>query len=107
MSGHRPSVDVLFRSGARTAARNIVSIILTGMGKDGAQGMLELRQAGAITLGQDEATSLVYGMPRAAFECGSVMRQYSLAKIGDAIVEAIKGEGTAASASKRSATHSA
>jgi two-component system chemotaxis response regulator CheB len=107
MSGHRPSVDVLFRSGARTAARNIVSIILTGMGKDGAQGMLELRQAGAITLGQDEATSLVYGMPRAAFECGAVMRQYSLAKIGDAIVEAIKGEGTAASASKRSATHSA
>jgi two-component system, chemotaxis family, protein-glutamate methylesterase/glutaminase len=106
MSGHRPSVDVLFRSGARTAARNIVSVILTGMGKDGAQGMLELRQAGAITLGQDEATSLVYGMPRAAFECGAVIRQYSLAKMGDAIVDAIKGEGAAASASKRSATHS-
>ncbi len=107
MSGHRPSVDVLFRSGARTAARNIISVILTGMGKDGAQGMLELRQAGAITLGQDEASSLVYGMPRAAFECGAVMRQYPLAKMGDAVVEAVKGEGAAASAAKRPTAHSA
>jgi two-component system chemotaxis response regulator CheB len=107
MSGHRPSVDVLFKSGARLAARNIVSVILTGMGKDGAQGMLELRQAGAITLGQDEASSLVYGMPRAAFECGAVMRQYPLAKMGDAVVEAIKGEGVAASAAKRPTAHSA
>jgi len=107
MSGHRPSVDVLFRSGARTAARNIVSVILTGMGKDGAQGMLELRQAGATTLGQDEASSLVYGMPRAAFECGAVMRQYPLAKMGDAVVEAVKGEGVAASAAKRPTAHSA
>jgi len=96
VSGHRPSVDVLFRSGARTAARTIIAVILTGMGKDGAQGMLELRQGGAFTLGQDEGSSLVYGMPRAAFECGAVMRQYPLSKMGDAIVDACKGEGGAA-----------
>lgn len=107
VSGHRPSVDVLFRSGARVAARNIISVILTGMGKDGAQGMLELRQAGAITLGQDEASSLVYGMPRAAFENGAVMRQYPLAKMGDAIIDAVKGEGAAATAAKRPTAHSA
>jgi two-component system chemotaxis response regulator CheB len=77
------------------------------MGKDGAQGMLELRQAGAITLGQDEASSLVYGMPRAAFENGAVMRQYPLSKMGDAVVEAVKGEGVAASAAKRPTAHSA
>jgi two-component system, chemotaxis family, protein-glutamate methylesterase/glutaminase len=91
VSGHRPSVDVLFRSGARLTARTIIAVILTGMGKDGAQGMLELRQAGATTLGQDEHSSLVYGMPRAAFECGAVMRQYPLTKIGDAIVDACGG----------------
>jgi len=106
VSGHRPSVDVLFRSGARVSARTIISVILTGMGKDGAQGMLELRQAGAITLGQDETSSLVYGMPRAAFECGAVMRQYPLAKMGDAIIEACKGEGGAASF-KRTVGHGA
>ena len=105
VSGHRPSVDVLFRSGARVAGRTIISVILTGMGKDGAQGMLELRQAGAITLGQDEASSLVYGMPRAAFECGAVMRQYALAKMGDAIIEACKGESGTAPAAKRTAGH--
>src|SRR5262249_13393137 len=95
VSGHRPSVDVLFRSGARLTARTIIAVILTGMGKDGAQGMLELRQAGATTFGQDEGSSLVYGMPRAAFECGAVMRQYPLAKMGDVIVDACKGEGGA------------
>jgi two-component system chemotaxis response regulator CheB len=57
--------------------------------------MLELRQGGATTFGQDEGSSLVYGMPRAAFECGAVMRQYPLAKMGDAIVDACKGEGGA------------
>jgi len=107
VSGHRPSVDVLFRSGARMAGRTTIAVILTGMGKDGAQGMLELRQAGAFTLGQDEASSLVYGMPRAAFECGAVMRQYPLAKMGDAIVEACKGESGATSSVKRAASHSA
>src|SRR5699024_8965817 len=61
---HRPSVDVLFESAARCAARNVVGILLTGMGKDGAEGLLAMRRAGADTLAQDEASSLVFGMPR-------------------------------------------
>ncbi len=69
---HRPSVDVLFRSTARYAGRNAVGVLLTGMGDDGAQGLLELSQAGAHTIGQDEATSVVYGMPREAAKIGAV-----------------------------------
>jgi two-component system chemotaxis response regulator CheB len=88
VSGHRPSVDVLFRSAARVAGKSVVGVILTGMGKDGAEGLLELRQAGASTLGQNEETSLIYGMPRVAFERGGVMRQYPLAHISEAILEA-------------------
>lgn len=72
VSGHRPSVDVLFRSVAAAAGRNATGIILTGMGKDGAAGLLEMRQAGARTIAQDEATSIIYGMPRAAVSIGAV-----------------------------------
>jgi two-component system chemotaxis response regulator CheB len=95
VSGHRPSVDALFRSVARIAGKSTIAVILTGMGKDGAEGMLELRQAGAVTLGQDEASSLVYGMPRVAFERGAVMRQYPLSRMADAILEACAAPGQA------------
>jgi two-component system chemotaxis response regulator CheB len=88
IGGHRPSVDVLFRSVARVAGKSTIAVILTGMGKDGAEGLLELRRAGATTLGQNEETSLIYGMPRVAFERGGVMRQYPLAHISEAIIEA-------------------
>ena len=88
VSGHRPSVDVLFRSAARVAGPVSIGVILTGMGKDGAEGMLELREARAMTLGQDEESSLIYGMPRAAFERGAVVRQCSLTKMSDAILAA-------------------
>jgi two-component system chemotaxis response regulator CheB len=88
VSGHRPSVDVLFRSVARVCPRSTIGVILTGMGKDGADGMLELRVAGGRTIGQDEASSLIYGMPHVAFERGAVMRQYSLTKIADGILDA-------------------
>ncbi len=88
VSGHRPSVDVLFRSAARVAGKSAVGVILTGMGKDGAEGLLELRQAGGTTLGQDEESSLIYGMPRVAFERGAVMRQHALAQMPDAILDA-------------------
>ncbi|MDH6235249.1 two-component system chemotaxis response regulator CheB [Mesorhizobium soli] len=81
VNGHRPSVDVLFASVAKSLGSHAVGVILTGMGRDGAAGLLALRQAGAATLGQDEATSLVYGMPRAAFEAGAVERQLPLDKI--------------------------
>jgi two-component system chemotaxis response regulator CheB len=88
VTGHRPSVDVLFSSAARAAGKNIVASILTGMGKDGAEGMLELRNAGAFTLGQDEHSSLVYGMPKAAFERGGVMQQHPLSHMAEAILDA-------------------
>ena len=68
---HRPSVDVLFRSAANVAGRNAIGVILTGMGKDGAAGMLEMKQAGAPTFAQDEATCVVYGMPREAVALGA------------------------------------
>ena len=88
VSGHRPSVDVLFRSFARVAKNAAVAAILTGMGKDGAEGLLEMRAAGATTLGQDEASSLIYGMPKVAFDRGAVMHQYSLSRMADAIMSA-------------------
>jgi two-component system chemotaxis response regulator CheB len=94
VSGHRPSVDALFRSAARVAGKNSVGVILTGMGKDGAEGLLELRRAGAITLGQDEESSLIYGMPRAAFERGAVVRQSSLVQMADAILDACSEDAT-------------
>lgn len=85
VSGHCPSVDVLFNSVARTAKDRAVGVILTGMGRDGARGLLAMREVGARTLGQDEATCVVYGMPRAAFEIGAVERQLPLEKLGAAV----------------------
>lgn len=86
-SGHRPSVDVLFGS---VAAFGVcaVGVILTGMGRDGAAGLLQMREAGAVTIGQDAGSSLVYGMPRAASEAGAVGRELPLEKIPAAILAA-------------------
>ncbi len=86
VSGHCPSVDVLFGSVAECAGANAVGVILTGMGKDGALGMKEMRSAGSRTLGQDENSSVVYGMPRVAFEMGSVEEQVSLSSMAESIV---------------------
>jgi two-component system chemotaxis response regulator CheB len=69
---HRPSVEVLFRSVAKNAGKNVIGVMLTGMGKDGAVGMLEMRQAGAYNFAQDEATCVVFGMPREAIAIGAV-----------------------------------
>jgi two-component system chemotaxis response regulator CheB len=88
VSGHRPSVDVLFRSAAAALGGRAVGVILTGMGRDGAAGLLAMRQAGAATLGQDEATCVVYGMPRAAAEIGAVERQLPLDRIAQAALDA-------------------
>jgi two-component system chemotaxis response regulator CheB len=86
VSGHSPSVDVLFSSAAQVAKSRAIGVILTGMGRDGAQGLLAMRQAGAQTIGQDEASSLIYGMPRAAFEVGAVERQLPLDRIANAVL---------------------
>ncbi len=75
---HRPSVDVLFDSAAEVVGRNAIGVILTGMGKDGAQGLLRMRKAGARTFGQDEASCIVYGMPREAALIGAVEETASL-----------------------------
>ena len=72
VSRHRPSVDVLFRSAARYAGKNAVGVIMTGMGDDGARGMLEMKQSGAVTIAQDEASCIVFGMPNEAIKLGGV-----------------------------------
>jgi two-component system, chemotaxis family, protein-glutamate methylesterase/glutaminase len=96
VNGHRPSVDVLFDSVAELAGRNAVGVILTGMGRDGAAGLLKMRYAGAKTLGQDEKTCVVYGMPRVAFELGAVETQLPLSLIGEEILKitAARKEGS-------------
>lgn len=92
VSGHRPSVDVLFDSVARAFGRLSVGAILTGMGRDGARGLKAMRDAGARTLGQDENSCVVYGMPRAAFEIGAVERQFPLSRMGEAILDLCSAE---------------
>ncbi len=81
VNGHCPSVDVLFESVAKTVGDKSIGIILTGMGYDGAKGLLAMRRRGARTIGQDEASSVVYGMPKTAFNLGAVEKQASLANI--------------------------
>jgi len=87
---HRPSVDVLFRSAARYAGQNTVGVIMTGMGDDGAQGLLELRETGALTIAQDEATCVVFGMPKEAIRKNAVERVLPLQAIPAAIEAAAR-----------------
>ncbi|XUY27145.1 protein-glutamate O-methylesterase CheB [Agrobacterium sp. rho-8.1] len=96
VNGHRPSVDVLFDSVAELAGRNAVGVILTGMGRDGAAGLLKMRHAGARTVGQNEKTCVVYGMPRVAHELGAVEQQLPLNAIGEEILKltAARKEGS-------------
>lgn len=86
VSGHCPSVDVLFESVAATAGAKAVGVILTGMGSDGAKGLLSMKKAGSYTLGQDEKTCVVYGMPMVAYNIGGVMKQLDLKEIGPEIL---------------------
>ncbi|EML2225175.1 TPA: chemotaxis response regulator protein-glutamate methylesterase [Klebsiella aerogenes] len=88
---HRPSVDVLFRSVARHAGRNAVGVILTGMGNDGAQGMLEMHRAGAYTLAQSEASCVVFGMPREAIASGGVSEVVELERMSQRMLAQIAG----------------
>jgi two-component system chemotaxis response regulator CheB len=86
----RPSVDVLFRSVAKTAASNGIGILLTGMGDDGAGGLLAMKQAGAFTIAQDEASSVVFGMPRSAIERGAVEVVAAVDNIAGIVLSALK-----------------
>ncbi|MGZ5051196.1 MAG: protein-glutamate methylesterase/protein-glutamine glutaminase [Methylobacter sp.] len=83
---HRPSVDVLFRSVAKYAGKNALGIIMTGMGDDGARGLKEMHDQGAPTLGQDEASCVVYGMPKEAVKLGAVDKEVSLSRVAQEIV---------------------
>ena len=87
---HRPAIDVLFRSVARFAGQNAVGAILTGMGDDGAKGLLEMREAGAKTIGQDEKSCIVYGMPYVAHKIGAVESQHSLEMIAGKLLKLAK-----------------
>lgn len=87
VSRHRPSVDVLFRSAARYAGRNAVGVIMTGMGDDGAKGMLEMREAGAATIAQDEKSCVVFGMPKVAIEVGGVSDIVPLTQIAERVAK--------------------
>jgi two-component system chemotaxis response regulator CheB len=90
VSGHRPSVDVLFNSVAEHAGHNAIGVILTGMGKDGAAGLKKMLEAGAQTIGQDESTSLVYGMPKAAKLMGAVQAEVAIGQIAAEILNRCK-----------------
>ncbi len=88
VNGHEPSVDVLFKSVADYLTPNVISVILTGMGNDGAQGILKIKQKGGYTIGQDKESSVVYGMPKVAYEIGGILKQAPL----DSIAKIIKNE---------------
>ncbi|HAN10274.1 MAG TPA: chemotaxis response regulator protein-glutamate methylesterase [Clostridiales bacterium] len=89
VNGHSPSVDVMFESIAKIGAKDAIGVILTGMGSDGAKGLLNMRKNGSYTIGQDEKTSVVYGMPMVAYNIGAVIKQVPLDKISEAIYSQI------------------
>jgi len=91
VSRHRPSVDVLFRSVAKAAGSNAVGVIMTGMGSDGAEGLLEMQHVGAVTIAQDEASCVVFGMPKEAIERGAVNQVAALSHIPRLILSAVNG----------------
>lgn len=92
---HRPSVDVLFHSAAQSAGRNAIGVILTGMGRDGAAGLLEMRQAGSYTLAQDEESCVVFGMPREAIVAGAAIDTIALSEIPAALMKRAEASGRA------------
>jgi len=89
--GHSPSVEVMMQSVARSVGANAVGVMLTGMGHDGADGMKAMRDAGARTLAQDEKSSVVFGMPKVAFERGGAERLVTLSEIANAILRLLGG----------------
>jgi two-component system chemotaxis response regulator CheB len=93
VNGHCPSVGVLFDSVAETAGSDAIGVILTGMGRDGAEGLLHMKKAGAYTVGQDQESCVVYGMPMAAYELGAVMKQAPCQAIAGILAKQVKADG--------------
>lgn len=89
VNGHRPAVDVLFESMAKEAGANGIGVLLTGMGKDGAKGLKQMRDVGAITIGQDKQSSVVYGMPMEAKKLGAVQHELPLSQIPQCLLKSI------------------
>ncbi len=90
VSGHRPSVDALFMSMAENVHCKMMGIILTGMGADGAEGLLRMRRRGAYTIGQDKESSVVYGMPGVAYEKGAVCEQASIERVASVLLRSLQ-----------------
>ena len=93
VSGHCPSVDVLFESVAKTAGKDAIGVLMTGMGRDGAQGLYQMRKAGAVTIGQDEKSCVVYGMPKVAYDMGAVTYQVPLEQIAQKLYYILDKKG--------------
>ena len=89
-SGHIPSVDVLFESVAKNIGKHAYGVILTGMGKDGTKGMLQMKNSGSFNIGQNESTCVVYGMPKAAYLAGAVDVQVALEDVASKMIELAK-----------------
>ena len=98
---HRPSVDVMFQSVAQAAGKNAIGVILTGMGGDGARGLLAMKQAGAATIAQDEATSVVWGMPKVAIDLGAAERVVPLPAVASEVVRIVSQSAVAPAAPAR------
>jgi len=96
VNGFKPSIDVLFHSVANVAGAHAVGVIMSGMGRDGVEGLKAMREAGASTLGQDAASSAVYGMPKAAFDVGAVERQVPLERLAMEILKLTNSQTTEA-----------
>jgi two-component system chemotaxis response regulator CheB len=90
---HRPAVDVMMESAAIAGGKNVIGVLLTGMGKDGAKGILDIHNQGGYTIAQDEQSSVVYGMPKEAVNLGGVNAIVGLADIGEAIITKLSAMG--------------
>jgi len=99
---HRPSVDVMFRSVAQNVGPNAIGVILTGMGTDGAEGLKEMKEAGAITIAQDEKSSVVWGMPGEAVKRGAAEQVLALDKVAARVMELVHAKERSAAASRSS-----
>ena len=96
LHGVRPAADYLFKSGVQAFGARCLGVVLTGMGRDGASGALDIKHAGGLVLGESEESAVIYGMPKAAFEIGAVQEQFPIEQMGAAIVSCLARRSRAA-----------